>query len=605
MRKLFVILSLSLTFSAVAEIIPDDRRVTWNGAVGIPGGIPTNFTIYTNMGANATRAQIQTALDNATNKSYVLLPAGTNVITGVGLAIKTNTVLRGAGTNTVLILDSAIGDDQGWVFFNANHAKNDWSSTPASTAVTANTAKGDTNITVASNAGITANQTYLVINQLNNGGLVNNYGDDGNGNIVTNSNAYGDDGWGPQNRNIGQVLKVTSVNGTTIGFEPPLYFGYTTAYSPLVYPYDMSVTNAGLESVCLRSTNSGGNIFNVAFCRAAYCWMKDVESDFAQGDHVWLTWSYRCEIRSCFFHDGFIHGPGTTDNTLKIGFKTTACLTEDNIFWRLHTSVMLNWGCAGNVLAYNYSTNNYHTLGGFTNWCIPDWSFHAAHPYGNLSEGNVAVQYHPDSLHGTSSHNVAFRNWWAGSDYYQGPADKRYTSFLANENYWESNNSGAIFLDYPVQTNSVIGNILGSSYQTNSSLHPGETATYSHIAPDGGNPQVTSFMIGYDGDRNSQSNSTINSSLIHGNWSIITSTQQWDSAISDHSLPNSYYLDTKPAYFGVLAWPPIDPANPATASATNIPAGYRFVFGSNPPAASGGSDGTVRQTINIRILNKR
>ena len=34
---------------------------------------------------------------------------------------------------------------------------------------------------------------------------------------------------------------------------------------------------------------------------------------------------------------------------------------ENNIFERLHTSLMLEWGAAGNVIAYNLSTGNFHS----------------------------------------------------------------------------------------------------------------------------------------------------------------------------------------------------------------------------------------------------
>ena len=56
---------------------------------------------------------------------------------------------------------------------------------------------------------------------------------------------------------------------------------------------------------------------------------------------------------------------------------------------------------------------------------------------------------------------------------------------------------------------------------------------------------------------------------------------------ADHGIPNSYYLTSKPAFFGSLTWPPFNPAaGLAGASITNIPAGYRFVYGTNPPSGS-------------------
>jgi hypothetical protein len=73
-----------------------------------------------------------------------------------------------------------------------------------------------------------------------------------------------------------------------------------------------------------------------------------------------------------------------------------------------------------------------------------------------------------------------------------------------------------------------------------------------------------------------------NTLLRHGNYDYSTHTQVWDAGIADHSLLNSYYLTGKPAWFGNQAWPPIDPAKPATAAATSIPAGNRYLNSALP-----------------------
>jgi hypothetical protein len=49
------------------------------------------------------------------------------------------------------------------------------------------------------------------------------------------------------------------------------------------------------------------------------------------------------------------------------------------------------------------------------------------------------------------------------------------------------------------------------------------------------------------------------------------------------------YYSSKPAYFNSLAFPPFDPTNPGNTTAANvpagakvIPAGYRFLYGTDP-----------------------
>jgi len=70
----------------------------------------------------------------------------------------------------------------------------------------------------------------------------------------------------------------------------------------------------------------------------------------------------------------------------------------------------------------------------------------------------------------------------------------------------------------------------------------------------------------------------------HGNYDVVNAVVLWDSGSATHVLSNSLVYAAKPAFFGTLAWPPYDPASPTAAAYTNIPAGYRFKFGEDPPA---------------------
>src|SRR5436190_22554557 len=49
---------------ATAAILTPDRVVTWQGNVGIPGGIPNRTTIYTTIPAGSTGATIQNGLNS-------------------------------------------------------------------------------------------------------------------------------------------------------------------------------------------------------------------------------------------------------------------------------------------------------------------------------------------------------------------------------------------------------------------------------------------------------------------------------------------------------------------------------------------------------------
>ena len=53
-------------------------------------------------------------------------------------------------------------------------------------------------------------------------------------------------------------------------------------------------------------------------------------------------------------------------------------------------------------------------------------------------------------------------------------------------------------------------------------------------------------------------------------------------ALGTTTLPDSLAYAAKPAFFGVLTWPPIDPTSP-TFDFEAIPAGYRYINDAAPP----------------------
>jgi hypothetical protein len=572
------------------DIIPADRKIAWDP--GVPGGIPLRQKApYATLAAGSTASVIQTALNGAgalatseATSQVVFLSAGTYNITGT-LYLPSYVTLRGAGQGqTILNLTGSPSGAYGSaISIGFNGA---WPATSAGgsfTPIVGDTQLGDvhagaTTITVGSTSGISVG-SYLVINELNDT-FVTDWGEYSwvNGQIVNTPGPecpWCGNGWdGSQDRLLGQIVEVTGVSGNTVTFNPPLYITYKSALSPQAYPFTMGAKYAGVESLTVRANKTGYDE-NFLMHQAAYCWIKDVESDFADGDHVQLWWTFRSEVRDSFIHDGFSHGPGVYDDALKLKYKASANLIENNIFWRMHTSIMVNDGAAGNVIGYNYSTGDYHDQS--LTWEIMDFDFHEAHPMFTLFEGNVATQFNPDSLHGSSSHSTLLRNWFSGIDFYAPPENARGPIDNAS-GFWEDSNSIAIKLDYTTHYNNLIGNIVGSPRQVS------KGGVYESIAP-ASLPNPVCYAFGYDGSHVPHDDSPYKTVLMHGNWDFVTKVQSWDSAIANQSIPESYYRTSKPSFFGTLPWPPIDPANPATATATAIPAGYRFVNGSKPPGA--------------------
>ena len=387
---------------------------------------------------------------------------------------------------------------------------------------------------------------------------------------------------------MGQTVEVQSISGTNITFQPPMFWTYSNSLSPQAMSYNAGCKWAGLENLTLHANNSGYTaMFDMQGSK--YCWVKGIETDFADGDHGEIGFSFRCEVRDGYYHDGYKHQSGTTDTDVMLYDKTSSCLVENNIFYRMHGSIVLECGTSGNVVAYNYSQGNFDS--GSPNVQMMDYSAnHGAHPMFNLFEGNCGGQYHPDSYWGSSSHGTALRNWFTGANLIYPPASDGRVTVQTNNGYYATQGLRAICLDFAESYYNIVGNIVGCPYASATN-----GAVYMVVAPQGRNYQYTSYLysLGYsdvsDGGGAALDSTLPSTTLLnHGNYDFVNKTQEWDSTISDHSIPNSYYLTAKPAWFGNLNWPPFDPANPATASITNIPAGYRFVYGTTPPA--GGPD---------------
>lgn len=553
-----VLLSLVASHAALAQILPSDRTINWTEA-GIPGGIPNRTTVCATLSAGASQSAIQSALNACPANQVVSLGAGTYTISG-GLMIPSNVVLRGAGPQQTIL--SAGGSGAGFIRFGSGV-------TPAianSTAITGGATAKSTTINVASASRIAVG-THLMITQLNDPTYV----------TITTSNGSctwcdGGIGWNGT-RVQGQIVEVTSVNGTTVGISPGLYINY--ARTPLATPFTMGAKNAGVENLQVYM-NNGGYTANFRMEGAAYSWIKNVESNYTDGDHAQLHWAYRNEIRDSYFHDAYTHAPGSTDADIFVANKTSGTLIENNTLRRLHQSIMLNWGAAGNVIAYNYIDNNFDSNG--YNTLFGGLNVHGAHPMFNLWEGNVAPKLDIDFFWGSSSHGTAFRNWFKGAAMIYGPLTGRGAE-QTSSGYWASQALAAVDISQTARYYSLVGNVIGSDWQksTIKKWTPIVVAPQSRSYYSTNNPFGYTFGYANLSDEGSNSGNTslpYTTAIIHGDYDFVTGQFRWDANIASRALPASMYRPAKPAWFGALAWPAFGPdvASPTTAVVGNIPA---------------------------------
>jgi hypothetical protein len=317
----------------------------------------------------------------------------------------------------------------------------------------------------------------------------------------------------------------------------------------LAFPYSPGCTNAGLESLKISAQNVGYNP-NINFDGVTNSWVKNVESDFADGAHLFLSYSLHNTVRDSFFHDGYSHGPGSTDDQLDLQYKSSANLIENNIFWRQHISVMLEWGASGNVIAYNYSVGNYDNT---ATWQIADFDFHGAHPMMNLFEGNIEAHFQPDSTWGSSSHSTIFRNYATGANSWLAPVNA--LGALTGTATQETADAIAYAMDHLTQFNNMVGVIDGSSYLVNVQGAPARL-----VAPASGGTGPACINVGYLSASSSSTspNNTDATMFYHGVENCANGTFQWATGVTQ-TLPASFYLSGKPSWWGNVPWPAIGP----------------------------------------------
>ena len=500
--------------------------------------------------------------------------------------IPSNVTLRGAGAGqTILNATGTAGGDvinlgSGSVAFKPFR-------------ITSGASTGSTSIEVSNTSGLEPGM-YLAISEINDLTYVSTAGSGGNCN-------WCDGGWTEKGSlSRGQIVKIAEVNGRNVSFSPGLYSAYTN--TPLAVPFNMAGVNAGVEDIQVYANNTG-YAANFGMSECAYCWIKGVESNYADGDHVEVYWGFHDEIRDSYFSNAFQHSPGEHDSDIQIGFKTSASLIENNIIERTHVAIMLEWGAAGNVISYNYSTGEFDS--GATNLDIGGIDFHGAHPQFNLLEGNVVTEINEDSVWGTSSHTTAFRNWVVGTNRICSPMSERGTVNCSGKNgHYGFQAARAIEASYMATAGNFIGNLLGSAQMqtlkgyNNSLAQRGSIEYPAHRNYDA---VAYGWSFGY-GSTSDDGTGTgcgggvppchlpgnSGTDFFHGNFNNIGQSIAWAPGVA-HQLPASFYLAGKPAWWGSMPYPATGP----DVAGGSGPEGHSY---GNPAQACffhvmGGSDG--------------
>jgi hypothetical protein len=272
---------------------------------------------------------------------------------------------------------------------------------------------------------------------------------------------------------------------------------------------------------------------------------------------VALDTCFRCVLRDSYLHDTPLPFPGGAGYLLSLARYTADSLVENNIVTRGNKVMVMRASGGGNVVAYNYFDDGY--IGHNPGWMETGLNAsHLACPHSELFEGNLTFNIDGDDTWGGAVTNTFFRNHATGK--------RRSFPDLAGRR--------AIGLMYGHYDYSFVGNVLGTAGQ-DPSPHAGFAE--EDLWPWENDP-VGLWRLGYtplDWDARPDPR-VVSTTFRHGNFDYVTAAVQWAEGWS-RELPPSLYLKSKPAFFGALPWPWVDPASPGRVH--RLPAKARFDAG--------------------------
>ena len=560
-------------YDALAE-----RTTLWNP--GVPGGVPARSIVCVtvdaaryNNGATDATAGIQSAIDACPAGQVVRLSAGTFRVDGSeGLRIATGISLRGAGPGKTILnrTNGAIEADfmpavvAPLVIIGPSrypHADN-----ASAQNLTEDSIRGAYSVKVANGSRFAAGQFVIVDeDHLNTGAwqsLPNRGGQPTSVKIWAtdrlvwqrhNPTSGEDDpfpdagGWFSRpGRPLNEVKEVASVAGNVITFTTPLHIGYRVAYAAQLTGYDVvHLKNAGIEDL----TVAGGSDGAVRFEAAAYSWAKNIDVTSWLGEGVAINHAFRVELRDSYVHHTVWPNPGGGRYAVSFAFGSSETLVENNIVMDANKVMVARAAGAGSVIGYNYVDDGF--IGYDPNWV--EVGINGSHMVGShhmLFEGNYAWNYDSDNTHGSAIYHTVFRNHLSGY----------------RRSHAGMSNARAAGLLYGSWWHSLVGNVLGTA---------GRMAGWKY--EDRGTPWGSAnylWKLGYDPihwdqDPDPKVRSTV---LREGNYDYVTGSVSWSDGAKP--MPDSLYLKAKPAFFGSLQWPWVDPIG-ATKLYT-LPAKARF-----------------------------
>ncbi len=385
--KLFrIILFLLINVNLFAQTIPSSRTVDWTIA-GLRDTTTFGFAKIDmaeegvfNDGKQANDHIIPNILSTIFVPGVIFeFPEG-EFLFNEPIQLPNNVIIRGQGSEkTIFKMD--LGGSGHAIQIQGSTSKSD------TTYLISSAIKDSSSLSVANIASFTSGNWIQIIQE--------------DSDLVTSS-------WAE--KKVGQIVQIKEIIGTTIYLESPLRMTYDMSRNPYIQKL-IPIENVGIECLKIHRIDDTApqQSSNIAFIRAANCWVKGVESENCTFSHLRADHSSNLHISQSYFHHAFNYGGGGRAYGVMLQATSNECLVENNVFEHLRHSMILQSGANGNVFAYNYSFDPF--------WestpkdAAGDMVLHGNYPYANLFEQNICQNIIIDNSHGPNGpYNTIFRN---------------------------------------------------------------------------------------------------------------------------------------------------------------------------------------------------
>lgn len=595
-----------------------------NTVTGVVGGIPSraggnviNVATYgwSDTASGATNsAAYYAALAASSPGDIISIPAGTFATNGLGLdRTKPNRTVRGAGKNLTILRNT--GSSSAFSIGGDTNYGNSYNPQSTITAMT----RGSSTITVANGAlaydgGRRIARLYLANEQATPVVSVMGF-------AATRQ----------------PTVLITGRSGNDLTLSQPLPSNFAAAMAAgtcrieIAFQLPWETVGCGVEDLTLDAVNATA-VFTTRISFAENCWFKNVKIVNPGNYALFAVDSINCEIR----HSDIL-GAGVGSNHAGLLMNGVSYfLVEDNIITG-NPNIEVNFSTMNSTIAFNY-------FAGVVN------GNHGPHNSYNLYEGNTADFFQSDGYFGGASEETLARNWFRSfvsaslkrfsrnynylgnlvgivgqtytTDYSQRWGDPNIgnessvgTARPSTGNWWPdwdsannrvttlngtlttrtSNTSGVITLASGGGATLAALNTANGATVRQGSGHifititniTGDVVTFntgSHTSPAQGS--AVSITPGPSGFQQ-QDLDVLLTTIRKANWYVLTGNIPSAEALpSGDTLPDSYFRDAAPDWWGDRPWPAYDSAAPGTPADTNIPAGYRFVNGDEPPSGT-------------------